>query len=87
MKKDNFKTYVIFRKFPDGGILALFPYDTNSWNRFCGSYMHIGQHSEADYIGCIKSTKPATGEEYQPLFDKLESIGYNLHIIKRRQKK
>ena len=87
MKKDKFKTEVIFRKFSDGDILALFPYDVVPINNFCNSYMHLGQHSEADYLGCIKDTKPASKKEYQSLFKELESIGYNLKVIKKRIKK
>lgn len=87
MKKDDFKTDVIFRKYSNGNILALFPYDINPFNYFVGSYMHMGQHSSADYLGCIKSTKPATREEYQNLFEELISIGYILNVIKKRMKR
>ena len=86
MEKDNFKTDVVFRLWPDGQILALFPYDKNPFNGFCNSYMHLGQHSEADYVGCIKATKPAKDyQQYASLKHELESIGYNLHVIKRRK--
>lgn len=92
MKKDDFKTVVIFRKFKNGKkeILALFPYayfykignkDT------CESYMHIGQHSDASYSQCMKITVPAKKEEYQSLFQELESIGYDLEIKQRRNYK
>ena len=81
------KTKAIFRKFKDGDILALFPYEINKFNGFVNSYMHLGQHSEADYSGCIQITKPATKEEYQDLFEELESIGYNLNVIKKRMRK
>jgi hypothetical protein len=87
MKKDDFKTAVVFRKYKEGDIIALFPYAYSylpGVNTDCLSYMHIGQHSDASYPMVIKCTKPAKKEEYKPLFDELESIGYDLNVIKRR---
>ena len=81
---DKHKTKVIFRKFKDGEVLALFPELIEYPNGNCESYMHIGQHSWADYSGCIQITKPATEAEYSDLAKELESIGYNLLIRKRR---
>lgn len=82
-------TRVIFRKwvkgYGKGEIIALFP-DLNAeanTNRI-ESYMHIGQHAEADYLHVIRVTKPAQPEEYADLKAELESIGYNLKICKRR---
>ena len=75
------KTKVIFRKFPDGEVIALFPElpgDSDILN--CLNYMHIGQHGngEALLIG-----KPAKPEEYKELFDELTAIGYNLTVVSR----
>jgi len=81
---DTEKTRVIFRKYKDGDILALFP-ELSEGGAGVESYMHIGQHSSADYRGCIASTKPATVAEYKDLQAELESIGYNLLIRKKRQ--
>jgi len=76
------KTKVVFRKFKDGEIIALFPYEF--WQDFfVSSYMHVGQHSGAEYTGIIRTTKPANEQEYKPLFDELVNIGYDLQIIKR----
>ena len=83
MEKDTEKTRVIFRKFKDGEILALFP-ELSEGGAGIESYMHLGQHSSADYRGCIRRTKPATPEEYKDLAAELECIGYNLLIRKRR---
>lgn len=80
MKKDKYKTVVIFRKFKDGQIIALFPYEVDIYNHNCSSYMHIGQHSGANYSHCIQITKPANKIEYKALFYELEQIGYNLEI-------
>lgn len=90
MEKDNFKTKVVFRKWPEGDILALFP-EIDEGNYKCSSYMHIGQHSGADYTGCIQSTKAAIPEEYADLKRELEGLGYDLdvkrkYIAKRRSK-
>ena len=79
-------TKVIFRKWKDGSILALFPYE--EWSQFeCASYMHLGQHSGADYNYCIRITKPATEADYLPLYNELTAIGYNLQIIKKYKSK
>lgn len=80
------KTVVIFRKWNDGQIIALFPY--NIWNRAdVMSYMHIGQHSGACYSGCVRETKPARPDEYKSLYDELISIGYNLEVQKKASHK
>jgi len=84
MQKDDYKTKVIFRKWKDGDIIALFPELPGDMNpyRTCESYMHIGQHSAAsvDLTNVIKLASP---EEYASLFAELESIGYNLRVCKR----
>lgn len=86
MEKDNYKTDVVFRLWPDGQILALFPYEIETWDGKCLSYMHIGQHSSADYQGCIKATKPAKDyQQYASLKHELESIGYDLNVIRKRK--
>lgn len=83
MDKDAEKTRVIFRKFKDGDILALFP-EIDEGGACVESYQHVGQHSGADYNGCMRVTVPATPEEYKDLVVELECIGYNLLIRKRR---
>ena len=46
-------------------------------------YMHIGQ--TAYVIGNFNTiSKPATPEQYADLYKELESIGYKLKVIKRR---
>lgn len=82
-------TKVIFRKYRDGQIIALFPDET--WNRHDGSitsYMHIGQHGAADYAGVITATRPAREEEYCDLLAELKVIGYDdLRIVQRARLK
>jgi len=85
--KDTHVTKVIFRKWKgenSGDIIALFP-EVDEGSGFCGSYMHVGQHSGANYAGCIAATVPTKKEEYEDLEKELTSIGYNLKIRKRAQ--
>ena len=83
MKKDKEVTKVIFRIYPEGNIIALFPEIANDSYGNCLSYMHIGQHGGADYTYVVQLTKLATPEQYAPLLQELESIGYNLKVCKR----
>lgn len=83
------KTKVIFRKFRDGELLALFPdenhgaYDANG-NPLCVSYMHFGQHGAANYAHCVSITRPAKPDEYRDLARELTQIGYDLTIRQRK---
>lgn len=78
------KTVVVFRKFRDGGdILALFPEIAASHDGKCLSYQTIGQHSGADYAGCIAASVPARPDEYRELARELCRIGYTLDIRSR----
>ena len=61
------KKKVIFRKFKDGDVIALFP------------EMQLGSAS----VNIIQCTKPAKQEEYAGLKKELELIGYELEIVKR----
>ena len=66
------KVKVIFRKDKEGNIIAFLPeIEVNHGNIM--SYMHIGQHGEADYL-FYKETKKADESEYTSLFDELERI-------------
>mgnify|MGYP006888328611 FL=1 len=75
-------TTVIFRRFKDGGIIALFPYEIETKQGHVSSYMHIGQHSAAslDVIQCTALAEPS---KYADLQKELEGIGYVLEIKKR----
>jgi hypothetical protein len=83
MKKDTYTTDVIFRKFKDNQIIAIFPHDVSDRQGNVNSYMHVGQHSSADYVGVLTQTKPATDTECKLLKTELEGLGYNLNVIKR----
>jgi len=77
---------VIFRQWKIGcEIIALFPeiaVDTIGYN--CQSYMRVGQHGAA-IPDIIRDTKPANLNDgaVKTLIKELESLGYNLKIIKR----
>ena len=84
MQKDKNITEVIFRRFKEGDVIALFPYEIESLDGQVNSYQRIGQHSGAS-LEIIQETKPATIDEpdIKSLYDELTSIGYNLKIVKR----
>lgn len=70
-------TKVIFRKFRNGEVIALFPQEPatiDGWE--CMSYMHVGQHGSADPM-IVYDTKPAMPWEYADLYNELKDIGYN----------
>jgi hypothetical protein len=84
---DKHKTKVIFRKFKDGDIIALFPELQADMSRGnCQSYQHVGQHGAASY-DLVNNTKPATKEECANLAAELTSIGYNLDVKRRINKR
>lgn len=77
-------TKVVFRVYDNGEVVALFPQVQADPNGNCTSYVHNGQHGAATYSHVIKTTKPATEEQYTPLLEELKSLGYNdLQIHKR----
>ena len=87
MNKDTEQTKVIFRVDErDKGfeVLAVFPEMAGDMNpyRTCTCYAHIGQHSSCD-VFVVDWTRPAKPEEYEDLKQELESLGYNLKIVKR----
>ena len=84
MKKDDYKTIVVFRKF-EGSIIALFlceKYSNNKDDNSIMSYMHLGQHGAASkhLVTELEKAKP---REYKDLKSELENChGYNLYILK-----
>jgi hypothetical protein len=77
------KTTVIFRKWPDGSIIALFPEDIADMEGNCTAYMHIGQHGAADYSSVIERTKPVHTKEFMELKKELETRGYNMNVMQK----
>ena len=74
------KLKVIYRKFPEGDVIALFPEvpGANPW--LCNSYMHIGQHGDAD-VNLVHDTIPANPEDYKDLHEELQSIYNDCKLI------
>ena len=82
---------VIFRKFSDGEVIAIFPCDLGTDSPYtCNSYLYIGQHGSCDPQGLIRITEPCTPDEYKDLYEELLSYGdgncYNdMKVYKRYQ--
>lgn len=74
------KTRMIFRKFPEGDVIALMP---DNWadyrNHYISSYQHIGQHGGA-HPNLIYELARATPAEYAELLNELTKIGYDVWI-------
>lgn len=66
------KVKVIFRKTKDGEIIAFMPEIPANYGKIL-SYMHIGQHGEAD-LEFYHETKKAAETEYKPLLEELKMI-------------
>lgn len=71
-------TIVVFRKWKDRkDIIALFPrIPADISGYMCLSYMHIGQHGDADPARVVSQTVLAKPDEYAGLLKELKSIGY-----------
>lgn len=65
---------IVFRKFPEGDVIALFCDSAKDCNPgHVMSYMHVGQHGEASrYLG--RNLKLASPAEYEPLLRELSDI-------------
>ena len=84
MERDKHQTEVVFRIDKEGIVFAMFPHEVATLQGHVTSYEHIGQHSSADYKGCIRTTKKATPEQALPLYEELERLGYNLVVVRRQ---
>lgn len=89
--RNSEQTKVIFRRLKKGQkeVIALFPeiHDSEDANETdVLSYMHVGQHGEANIALINRITRPATPSEYADLKRELESppYEYKLKVVKRR---
>ena len=75
---------VVFRKFDNGEVIAMFPQFGSKRNWTIQSYMHIGQHGECDPM-IIHDTKLATESEYESLLKEIQSIyhDYDIRVMKK----
>lgn len=91
MEKDNFTTDIMFRydtsKDWKGIIFAILPHEIADNKGNVTTYQHIGQHSSGEYQVCIQMSRPATEIEYKDLKTELESIGYNVKVVKKQNRK
>lgn len=78
-------TDVIFRQFKQGyDLIAIFPH-VGEINHGVLTYMHVGQHSAADYDTLLRNTKLVRDATvYEDLRNELTDIGYRLNIIARQ---
>lgn len=85
MIPDKHETDVMFRRWPDGAVDAVFPYlpSTPLCPMSCTAYSHVGQHGTADYDVVIGNTRPARPAEFAELAEELRRRGYKLRIIHR----
>jgi hypothetical protein len=71
-----------FRKFPEGDTIAFFQNGTYECRPGClMSYQHVGQHGEASR-DLQNDLIPASPAEIAALKSELESIGYDVQIVK-----
>jgi hypothetical protein len=75
------ETLVIFRKWNNGDVIALFPLEPGTNDPYtCSSYEHIGQHGAATPHGVVCVTKPALPAEFAALQAELESSPYEYRL-------
>ena len=79
------KDVVIFRRWPAGGVIALFPL-LPAGNGYVTSYECIGQHGGADYALVVHHTSRAylAESDTRVLLNELVAIGYKLRVLQRR---
>lgn len=87
MERDDFATKVVFRKYKNGDIIALFPEIPAAFGEVA-SYTHMNGHGGSHYKLVMNSTKSATEAEYMPLFNELVAkYGYQLDVRKKMKVK
>ena len=73
----------IFRMYPGGDVIALFPAIPADLQGNCLSYQHVGQHGAADPGHVTSHTRPATPDEYRDPMAELTGIGYMVRPVRR----
>jgi hypothetical protein len=66
------KLFILFRVFPEGDVIALFP-NESTHSGFIQSYQHIGQHGDAS-SELITDLREATSQESASLLNELIAI-------------
>jgi hypothetical protein len=75
MTQDAHMTLIIFKKFPQGDVIALMPEDDADSQGNIMSYQRIGQHGAAS-PELLEDLEDATKQERAALKRELESLGY-----------
>lgn len=78
---ENSITKVLFRVYPEGDIIALFPDIPGTNGTDCESYQRVGQHGTAHFNGVCQETRKAHEQEYKRLYDELVGQGYILDVV------
>ena len=74
----------VFRIYPDGEVIALFPQISASvTGDLCESYMHVGQHGGASPVLVVEQTRLAKPKEYRKLLKEIKQLGYKPKLGKR----
>lgn len=78
-------TDTIFREYPDGEVIAIFPGIAGTYDpRTVMFYAHLGQHGHGDYAAIVSRTRLAKdSENLTELHNELRRIGYNVRPVKR----
>lgn len=77
---------VVLRRWRDGDLIALMPEEpADEYGRTISSYMHVGQHGEAQYEHVISQTQPVLwwGPDELDFLDELKRIGYDVDVRQR----
>ena len=78
------KTIVIFRRWANGDVIALFP-EVPGTRYLCSAYERIGQHGAADPTVVIAATSPASPAEYAAMKAELQSEPYCYRLAPRKR--
>ena len=88
MERDTHITDIIFRvdttRDFKGTVFAVFPHEVADLRGHVTTYQHVGQHSQGDYQVCLNTSRMAIADEYADLKKEMESIGYNIKVVQRR---
>lgn len=86
IRDDDEPTVVVFRRYADGEIIALFPEDEDASGR-CGAYLSDEFYTGMIYQDVIEMTEPATPRQYRPMRAQLEGAwGYRLDVRERYER-
>ncbi len=77
----NEKIKVIFRKFEDGQVIALFPNEKEE-KGFIMSYMAIGQHSSAS-VDLVEELDTCNSKEVAQGIKMLQGVGYTNLVVSK----